>query len=214
MIKILTSWDDGGEYDLKLAKLLKKYNIPGVFFVPTNSYMGEKGIVELSKDFEVGGHTVTHPQDLKRLERAEKYYEIEDNKVWLEDLCCYKLRWFAYPRGRYDNETMEIVRKAGFQYARTTIVNTISRIYPYNYKVDTSLHIFDRNEYGGVNWFEFAKKYIKSADKDVWDKEEYLHIWGHSAELEVNGYWDKLEELFKWMKDNFEIENYKMLTYK
>jgi len=214
MIKLLTSWDDGSKYDLKLAELLKKYKIPAVFFIPTCSEMGDAGVVELSKDFEMGGHTVTHPADLKRLDRAEKLFEIEDNKVWLEDLCCYPLRWFAYPRGRYDNETMEIVRKAGFKYGRTTIVNRISNIHDYNCKIDTSLHIFDRDEYDGKDWLQYAKKYIEEMDKRDWDNGQYLHIWGHSEEIEANGYWEKLEELFKWMRKNFKIKPYETLTYK
>ena len=214
MIKLLTSWDDGSQYDFKLAELLKKYDIPAILFVPTMSAIGEKGIVELSKYFEIGGHTVSHPLDLKRLDRMEKYHEIEENKVWIEDLCGYCPRWFAYPRGRYDNETMEIVRKSGFKYARTTIVNRISNLHDYNYKIDTTLHIFDRAEYGGEKWQDYARKKIKELDKLDWDKGQYLHIWGHSEEIEVNDYWKDLEKLFKWIKGNFEVENYKMLTYK
>ena len=206
MIKLITSWDDGSVNDFKLAELLKKYNIPAVFFIPSvcniDEGIGEKGIIELSKYFEIGGHTENHPTDMKNLSYHEQLEEIVANKEYLEDLCCYKLRWYCHPRGRYNEDTINALREAGFKHARTTIIGETSNIFEYNYKINTTIHIFNRDEYNGKNWFEYAKEIIEKVDKE--NSDQYIHIWGHSWEVELNDYWNKLEELFKWIKSRIQ----------
>jgi peptidoglycan/xylan/chitin deacetylase (PgdA/CDA1 family) len=215
MINLITSWDDGSKWDFKLAELLKKYNIPAVFFIPSicniDEGIGEKGIIDISKDFEIGGHTVNHPDDIKRLTKIEKTIEIVDNKEYLEDLCCYKLRWYCHPRGRYDEETNEILRLNGFKYARTTLIGELSSISEFNYRMPTTIHIYNRSEYNGENWLEYAKRIIYEMDK--LNSKDYVHIWGHSWEIEINDQWDRLEELFIWLNNNFDINRYETLHY-
>jgi peptidoglycan/xylan/chitin deacetylase (PgdA/CDA1 family) len=72
-------------------------------------------IRELSKDFEIGGHSKTHPADLKNLEDELMYQELHDNKKWLEYLTGKKLTKFCPPRGRYDDRVIGIIKKAGFK---------------------------------------------------------------------------------------------------
>lgn len=59
--KIETSWDDGSELDLKLAKMLKKYCLPATFYLPYMCELNLTQICFLSKDFEIGSHTLSHP---------------------------------------------------------------------------------------------------------------------------------------------------------
>ncbi len=55
---VTTSWDDGHKLDLKLIKILNKYNIKGTFYVaPKNREFNKKDllsdeeIIEINEDF-------------------------------------------------------------------------------------------------------------------------------------------------------------------
>ena len=92
-IKIITtSWDDGHKLDLKLAKILQKYNIKGTFCISPNNrewnkkdLLSDKEIKQLSQDFEIGAHTMTHPL-LTKISERDAIQEIRDSKIFLEKL--------------------------------------------------------------------------------------------------------------------------------
>jgi peptidoglycan/xylan/chitin deacetylase (PgdA/CDA1 family) len=77
-----------------------------------------------------GAHTLTHP-DLTRLSAREAEDEIVGSKAALEEMLGERVRAFAYPFGRYDASTREIVRRH-FECAcsdRLGLVNTGSDAY-------------------------------------------------------------------------------------
>lgn len=61
----------------------------------------------------IGAHTVNHP-DLTILSSERKRREIIDSKKQLEDLLGREINYFSYPFGRFDRESIEIVREAGY----------------------------------------------------------------------------------------------------
>ena len=68
---------------------------------------------------DIGVHTVTHPI-LAELNRAEQTSEISEAKAELESATGRRLTLFSYPYGKrehYNDETMDIVRSSGFEYA-------------------------------------------------------------------------------------------------
>ncbi len=72
---------------------------------------------------EIGAHTRTHPV-LAALSTADQRIEIEGSKAELETLLSRRVRGFAYPFGQtgdFTPTTAEIVRRAGFVYACTSI---------------------------------------------------------------------------------------------
>jgi peptidoglycan/xylan/chitin deacetylase (PgdA/CDA1 family) len=78
---------------------------------------------------EVGCHTVTHPK-LAALPADIQLEEIRQSKARLEELLGREVLSFAYPYGRrsdYTNETINIVREAGFKSACTTSKGILSR---------------------------------------------------------------------------------------
>lgn len=197
-MELLTSWDDGCKEDIRMADLLKEYKLPGIFFIPSNTGLDESDICYLAKDFEIGGHTVTHPMDMKLLDRTDAFYEIRDNKEWLEDITGKDIDWFCYPRGRYNKETIELVEEAGFKYARTTQVGNIGVSDPY--EVHPTLHMYpDRKEYAQEPLFQYALKQYRMSESN---NNSYYHIWGHSWEVEKFALWDILEQLFKSIYDS------------
>jgi len=201
-MKILTSWDDGNKLDFKTVELLKKYKLPGIFFIPNySSYtnMLTSDIRTLVKyGFEVGGHTKTHSQDLKRLTDSKQRYEIVSNKHWLENILGKSIKWFCYPRGRYNEKTMEIVKEAGYKYARTTLVGYYKEP-ENNYRFHPSVHAYpDRKEYEGKDWVDYAiDMFLKAKEVDG-----IFHLWGHSWEVEAYDLWRDLETIFRFINKN------------
>ena len=194
-MRLETSFDDGGVYDYKICELLKKYNLSGTFYIPTINDLSEPEIITMSNDFEIGGHTTTHPRDMKLLSEIDQYNEIKDNKDYLEQLIGRKINSFCYPRGRYNEITIEQVKKVGYKEARTTIQNSIDK--PIDiFRMKTSIHIYPENkEYNKPNFLKEGKRLFKEA----FNNNGYYHIWGHSEEIEKFKMWDELEELFKYI---------------
>jgi peptidoglycan/xylan/chitin deacetylase (PgdA/CDA1 family) len=65
---------------------------------------------------DVGGHTHQHPY-LDQIPKEEQIREIQHNKQVLERLTYQPVRHFAYTGGLYNGNTIDTVRKLGFQAA-------------------------------------------------------------------------------------------------
>lgn len=199
-MKLMTSWDDGAKSDLKLAQLLKSYQLPGIFFLPNAGLqLSLAEIRELALDFEIGGHTVSHPHDMKDLVYEDLVAEIWNNKMWLETVSGQMLEWFCYPRGRYDDRVIKAVQESGFKYARTTLQGVTDWDESNPYRIHTSVHVYDyKPEYGDKTWLEYAKGVFLTAK----EKDGYFHLWGHSWEIDRQQLWGELEELFKFIHEH------------
>ncbi len=72
---------------------------------------------------QVGAHTVSHPI-MARLDAAVAEREVRDSKLAVESLLGCRVKLFAYPNGRpdqdYSHASVEAVRRAGFEAAVTT----------------------------------------------------------------------------------------------
>jgi peptidoglycan/xylan/chitin deacetylase (PgdA/CDA1 family) len=66
--------------------------------------------------FEIGAHTRTHPI-LALLDENDRLDEMLGSKTALEAALGQPVRAFSYPYGQYDGRTVEIVRRAGFDFA-------------------------------------------------------------------------------------------------
>lgn len=119
---ITTSWDDGSPLDLKLARLLKKYEIPATFFIPIynlqRNCMNPMQIKEIAKDFDIGGHTLHHVK-LTNIQLEMAWKEILGCKKELEKIIDREIISFCYPMGAYNPKVMDMVKKAGFKGARS-----------------------------------------------------------------------------------------------
>lgn len=204
-MKIITSWDDGSVLDLKVAKLLLKYKLPGIFYIVVNNvglpdFLSWDDIKWLDKNgFEIGSHTMTHPSDLKMVYDEDLKYEILSSKELLDSALGHPVKSFCYPRGRYDERVMRQVAEAGYLEARTTIVGKIK---PPEDKLEThtSVHVYpNRKEYNGKDWVEFAEMMYRGAKEF---EDTVFHLWGHSWEVEKYQQWEKLEEFLKMIYED------------
>jgi peptidoglycan/xylan/chitin deacetylase (PgdA/CDA1 family) len=68
---------------------------------------------------ELGAHTVTHPL-LSRLPTDKKAAEIEESRRGCAAWVGREPRAFAFPNGDLDEESVDLVRRAGFELACTS----------------------------------------------------------------------------------------------
>lgn len=217
-MKILTtSWDDGHVLDFRLAELLNQYNLPGTFYIPKRNAEHEvmlpEQVVELSKGFEIGGHTINHIR-LHSKDETFLQNEIGGCYQWLSDLLGEAPQAFCFPGGVFHQKAADVVFQTGFTMARTTELLS-TQIINKNKLTPTTLQVFEHNA------FTYAKHLLKRArglhlmqwlsssslQKLEGLTESYLnniersggcfHLWGHSWEIEEFDLWGKLEELFR-----------------
>lgn len=215
---VTTSWDDGGLLDCRLAELLAKYGLSGTFYVPLENperpVIGRESIRELGRNFEIGGHTVSHC-DLTKVNPATARREISDCKVRLEDITGKECVSFCFPKGRYRRDHLDYAREAGFKVARTA--ELLSTDYPRSYGqlsvLATTIQAYPHSVPGyirnalkrgkpgkvlyylnhrGSDWAKTAEQLLT----DVLSRGGVFHLWGHSWEIEEYDQWGQLERLF------------------
>ena len=74
----------------------------------------------LAARWELGAHTITHP-DLRTLDDAALEREVGGSRKELRRRFGVPVTFFCYPAGRYDERVIAAVRRAGFLGATTTI---------------------------------------------------------------------------------------------
>lgn len=214
---ITTSWDDGHILDFKLAELLNKYNLPGTFYIPkTNAehqVMEAAQIVELAKQFEIGGHTMHHTR-LRMKNRQQIDAEVLGCFNWLHNLLGYPPVSFCFPGGIFSPESIASVYESGFKVARTTELLSIDKQVAHRL-VPTTLQVYDHSAF---TYFKHLVKRQHWQNMARWLSsnslynlqiltEDYLkrietsggcfHLWGHSWEMEEYQLWNKLEKIFE-----------------
>lgn len=216
---ITTSWDDGHPLDLKLAELLKKYDIPATFYIPVDNIerecMNPQQIREIARSFDIGGHTYHHLV-LTRVSLKEAEREIVEGKQRLEDIIGKEVLSFCYPRGKFNKKVIKIVKSAGFVGARTT--QSLSRSIKNPFRMGTTAYA----SYWHFGLAPYFKHAMASQDfrlfsfmlrnnllLNSWDKVAIKtldfvvnnggiwHLWGHSWSIEDNNNWVRLEEIFR-----------------
>lgn len=128
---VVLSFDDGyaGHYE-HVFPLLKKYQMPAVFFVFPGKMDGEivgrstltwDQVKEMAADplITIGSHSVTHPPDLREFSDADLAYELTESKRRLEEGLGQPVHYFSYPAGHYDERVADAVAEAGYLAAFT-----------------------------------------------------------------------------------------------
>jgi peptidoglycan/xylan/chitin deacetylase (PgdA/CDA1 family) len=237
MIYFTSSWDDGSVYDIKLSELLLKYNQKATFFIPLaniekREVISPEQIANLSKDFEIGAHTVNHKY-LTTISNEEAEYEIKQSKKELEFIINKQVQGFCFPGGKYKPIHMDYVNQAGFQYARTVnmfkltnnsrVMNTSLQAYNHSkytyfkhllkrgYFIElfqNSISILSNNKWDGL-LSDILDKQIKNNSRQ---ETITIHLWGHSWEIQKNNSWNQLERFLIYVNDcqidsktNFEV---------
>lgn len=221
---VTTSWDDGHMLDLKLAELLRKYDLKGTFYVaPLNrefkkeDLMSDYQLRRLSQEFEIGAHTMTHPR-LGKISAEEADKEIRESKTYLEELLEKPVKSFCYPGGSYTFINEEQVKKHGFALARTVdrfAFDTGSNPFELPTSIHTYSHRSDALKIARFAKFDAEKtaiyyKHWEILGMAMFDRirEEggVFHVWGHSWEIEECQFWERLEKLFAHISGYIDVE--------
>ncbi len=214
---ITTSWDDGHPLDKRIAELLIKYRLKGTFYVsafnPEHEVMQISDIKELSKYFEIGGHTKNHVV-LTKVPLQVASNEISECKAWLSDMIGKPPVCFCYPQGKFTASIVKLVQEDGFKYARTTEYSRIDirniLIAPTTmqmYKHTKGTYLKNLVKRGNIDGMEMVFK-IRHYTPRLIDLIEYwlekinreggiFHLWGHSWEIDQFDLWGEIEEVLK-----------------
>jgi len=216
---ITTSWDDGHPLDLKLAELLNKYNVPATFYIPVDNIerecMNPQQIRELARNFDIGGHTYHHLV-LTEIPLKEVKKEVEEGKQRLEDIIGREVLSFCYPRGRFNDEVVSIVRRADFIGARTT--KSAIRSIEDPFRMGTTAyasywhfglapyfrHAMTSQDFGLFRFMLKNNLLLNSWDKIAVKTLDFVvnnggiwHLWGHSWSIEDDNNWVRLENILR-----------------
>lgn len=125
---VVLTFDDGyvDNYTY-LFPILKRQSVPATCFI-TNR--GESSPKFLSKAMvkemydsglvEFGGHTAGHDV-LTETSLEEARSSIESNKKWIEEILGEEIVSFCYPKGRENDDIVEVVKAAGYKYAAAMV---------------------------------------------------------------------------------------------
>lgn len=225
-----TSWDDGHPLDIRLAQLLQKHGFRGTFYVPlTNSeglpVLSHSQIRTLRVDgIEIGSHTLNH-RYLPSMDDATAQYQLVQGKNQLEQVLGENVPGFCYPGGRYKTRHKEMVRAAGFAYARTTS-NFHSDILPDPFCMPAGFQCYPhprtrflRNFIRKGLWYQRVPMLsqalmardllggLKGALDIVCKRGGVFHLWGHSWEIAKFDGWSVLEQFLEHASERIPVES-------
>ncbi len=214
---VTTSWDDGHCLDLRLAEILDNHCLPGTFYIAPASAeltpadrLSRSGIATISKQFEIGAHTLTHPR-LTSLPGTAARQEIVNSRTYLEDVTGGPVRSFCYPGGVFGPEHVHMVRKAGFTYARTVRrfaldagtdpLRSPTTVQAYCHIADVAqAFAYARlrpltawNLY--CHWDRLAMRLFDRVLKEG----GVFHLWGHSWEVAKHNQWAALQQVCEYI---------------
>lgn len=129
---VVLTFDDGYKDILKLKSFFAKNKIIPALFVLSNSkkpnwkelgskrpFLTTKEVKTLKKaNWEIGCHSATHA-NLTMLSKEQLEEEIVHAKKVLEKDLGFSLPYFAYPRGKYNEDVVRLVKKAKYQLGLT-----------------------------------------------------------------------------------------------
>lgn len=123
---IILTFDDGYQnfYDNAFPALIERGQTGVVFvisgFLDKPGYLSTQNTRALSQEgIEIGSHTINHP-DLSTANQQKATKEISQSKQTLESLIGKKIISFCYPSGKYTDETINLLKEYGYQFATTT----------------------------------------------------------------------------------------------
>jgi len=124
---VVLTFDDGNTSDLRtVAPILKQHGFGATFFI-TSGWIGNNDRLTWSdvkqlqqSGFEIGCHTVTHP-NLLRLSVEQIRREIADFDRVCADGGIQAATSFAYPGGHFDRRVMAVLNELGYTAGRRAL---------------------------------------------------------------------------------------------
>lgn len=223
-ITFTCSVDDGHPSDMRMAELLHRHGLSATFFIPIRNkegfpVMSASQIRELDNGFEIGSHTFDHCF-LGSVSMPQARYQIFEGKQKLEDILGKAVSGFCYPGGKYHQAHVDLVKRAGFQYARTTTnlcfdagtnrfeIPTTCQFYPHQKSV------YLRNFIRAMHWSQRQAGLRTVLQQDSWinrmyalfdhanQSEAIFHLWIHSHNIDDLNLWCDLDAFLAHVATN------------
>lgn len=219
--KALTlSYDDGVIYDEKLIEILNRYGIKCTFNINSGVFAEKDVGRRLTKEraialYKNSGHEVA-VHGVKHFSLAEVPEEIavaevlEDRKNLEETFGCI-VKGMAYANGSFNDETVEILKRCGVKYARTTVSTEKFNIPEDWLRLPATCH------HNNPRLSELADEFLKDTTGYFLRRNPKLfYLWGHSYEYNDNNNWEVIENFAKkagnrtdvWYATNGEVYDY------
>ncbi len=199
--------------------MLKEHGLKATFYMaPENQEFAKQDLLtlpqirDLSQDFEIGAHSMTHRR-LPTISEQEAAREIFESKAMLEHAIDSEIKVFCYPGGDYTQLHVQLVKDAGYRYARTVDRYIFTAGDPY--EAGTSVHVYNHH---GLDLWQTARfvkfqpvKLLRCLEWDTLAKVMFdqvvkkggiYHIWGHSWEIDEHHDWERLESVFRYISAN------------
>lgn len=214
---ITFSFDDGVLQDIRAIEILDKYGLKATFNLNSgvlgtlheHTWSGgtyrrdmvkKEDVRKVYEGHEVAVHTVSHP-NLVNLSEEDIVFQVENDRLALEDLVGYDVRMMAYPGGTInsDERVAEVIKnRTKIKFARTYQSNG-------SFDLQENLLLFKSTVY-----FVHVNKMYALADKFFelkTDKPQIFYIWGHTYELDIgcNIKWDQFENFCSYISGKKDI---------
>ncbi len=125
--KFLITFDDGYADIFQAKELFRQYRVKPILFVLSyvehadrsqlgnqKKLLSDSQILSLHNDgWEIGSHGATHTI-LTTCNRKQMIREIGGSKLALENRLKIPIRYFSYPKGKYNNDILQLVDKSGY----------------------------------------------------------------------------------------------------
>ena len=195
------SFDDGVREDIPFIELLNKYGLKGTFNLNSGLadekhrwvykgsdviHLNKADMLDIYKGHEVAVHTLTHPF-LEKLDEEKIYEQVYQDKCNLEDWYGEEVVGMAYPYGTYDDRVLEVLKRCGIKYARTT--KTTPEFTPQS----DLLQFKSSCCFTSPDLHSIIDRFLASES----DQKQVLYIWGHTYQLGVDMSWADFEEVCK-----------------
>ena len=207
------SYDDGTIHDRRFVGILNSCGIKATFNLNSGffglerknfggplegidvSVIGEDEVKTLYEGHEIAGHGYSHasPADV-----GTSYLMTETilDKARLEKLAGKLVRGYAYPFGQFNDDVKQVIRLAGYHYARA--VETTGRFdIPKDF-----LEWKGTCHHNDPKLMELAEQFCRNDQFAMFRK--LFYVWGHSYEFAGDNSWDKIEEFCRYMQEHGE----------
>lgn len=164
---VVITLDDGYKDNYENAfPILKEFGFKATVFMITSSINNEKDFLTSSElkqmdsyGMDIESHTVNHDK-LDRLTYEKQIQTLKDSKEFLEKLLNKKVKYIAYPYGKWNQSAINALKAEGYSMAFTTVggwANKDQGIY--------TLHRVYVSERYGIN--EFKRRLINSNYENI-----------------------------------------------
>lgn len=218
-LRVAQCWDDGVFTDIRLTQILRKYQAKATFNlcsgltcditaepywyqftkenpVAINSFyagrVGKDRIREVYDGFEVASHCDKH-EDARR-NTPEAFLEAAmKSRCFLEETFQKECRGFAWPNGAYTDETVKVLKDAGFAYGRTVENTDDVTANPEPMLLKSSCHFMNRNFWDLYN--------------NAKNGSGVFYFWGHSYEMrDIEPFWRNYEAMIAYISEDPDAE--------